>query len=544
MISKEAVYFNTCIGGKQSSATYEEGRKTGNDMRLYKWQKECLDKWINSSCRGIVQAVTGSGKTVLALAAIKELLKKYPDLKVKIVVPTIPLANQWEKSIRINDEGAELETGFFGGGIHDDPGLKVMIYVINSARQYLPGHVRKDLALSEHVLLICDECHHYQSRENSRIFSFLTKSVIESGQYFSLGISATPLGNERDAILIRGLGRVICRYHVDAALKDEIISPFVIGEVAASFKDYEYVQYLELSDRISVLMARVFECHKNLRGLSKPAFLKAISKIAKEARMDSSEPCAALLLLLYKRKDLCNLSVARAKCAIALIDQLRYDDRIIIFCEQIRQAEELAVFMKRIYGNICAPYHSKMIREARQRVLREFEDHRIRILVSCKCLDEGIDVPDANTGIIMSSTSVERQRLQRLGRIIRRADGKSQACLYYIYIKESSDDRVYLREIREYDSFSLRYYTEENIFSNPIYEYAAGTLLNRFRDKGAGGRELSELRRCIAEGLARSDYLLEPGRQNLCREHADGLHQKNYWNTMIKIGNIINERTN
>ena len=39
------------------------------EKKLYKWQEECLNRWQQSGCRGMVQAVTGSGKTLLALTA-------------------------------------------------------------------------------------------------------------------------------------------------------------------------------------------------------------------------------------------------------------------------------------------------------------------------------------------------------------------------------------------------------------------------------------------------------------------------------------------
>ena len=36
---------------------------------LYKWQKECLEEWEKNRCRGIINVITGGGKTVLALSA-------------------------------------------------------------------------------------------------------------------------------------------------------------------------------------------------------------------------------------------------------------------------------------------------------------------------------------------------------------------------------------------------------------------------------------------------------------------------------------------
>ena len=61
-------------------------------MQLYDWQKKCLHAWEKNGRTGIVRVVTGAGKTVLALEAIRRMREQFPDTSVKIVVPTIPLA--------------------------------------------------------------------------------------------------------------------------------------------------------------------------------------------------------------------------------------------------------------------------------------------------------------------------------------------------------------------------------------------------------------------------------------------------------------------
>ena len=67
---------------------------------LYKWQKDCLREWEANHRRGIAHVVTGAGKTILAIAAIESVRGLFPDLMVRIVVPTIPLARQWETALR------------------------------------------------------------------------------------------------------------------------------------------------------------------------------------------------------------------------------------------------------------------------------------------------------------------------------------------------------------------------------------------------------------------------------------------------------------
>lgn len=504
-------------------------------MELYKWQEECLQAWKENGFRGIANVVTGAGKTVLALAAIDLLRETYPGLRIKIVVPTIPLAAQWNRELLKRAGNESLICGFFGGGVRDDPDRDVMIYIINSARDALAGHMRRDFALGRHVLLICDECHHYQSRENRKIFCFV-RQMPEPALYHSLGLSATPFGTENDHILIEGLGREICRYGFDSAAKARIISPFTVCEVSASFLEEELTEYVRLSDEVSKALAVLLKEYPSLAGLSEAVFLREVSKLAKKAEMDPSDPAAAFMIATYQRKRVSNLAQARICCCMGLLETFHADDRVLVFCERIEQAEETASQLQRRLGRHSGLYHSGMTKEARKRVMEEFRSGLLRILVTCRCLDEGIDVPDANIGIVMSSSAVPRQRIQRLGRIIRRAEGKASACLYYIYIRESTDDSVYLKELENCTFFALRYYTAEDTFSDSLYDYSCGELLREARRKGLETKQLRELRLCMQEGLARADYLLEETVQQKNEAAAESVHERNYWKVMRKLG--------
>jgi superfamily II DNA or RNA helicase len=52
------------------------------------------------------------------------------------------------------------------------------------------------------------------------------------------------------------------------------------------------------------------------------------------------------------------------------------------------------------------------------------------VLVTCRALDEGFNVPETEIGIIAASTATRRQRIQRLGRVVRPAKGKHRATIY------------------------------------------------------------------------------------------------------------------
>jgi len=86
------------------------------------------------------------------------------------------------------------DIGLYCGACKDLPTRKYMIYVVNSARYTLSRHILADYQSAYPVLLIADECHHYGSPENSRIFDFLSliSPQDQATAYYALGLSATP----------------------------------------------------------------------------------------------------------------------------------------------------------------------------------------------------------------------------------------------------------------------------------------------------------------------------------------------------------------
>ena len=505
-------------------------------MKLYGWQEECLRVWKENECRGIVNAVTGTGKTVLALAAAARLLEEYPELRIRIVAPTIALANQWRQAVIRSPEFKGIRPGFYGDGIRDE-NSRIMIYVVNSARSGLERHIRADIALGRHVMLICDECHRYKSKENYKMFGFIDRDIGLMPLYHCLGLSATPFSGDGDEKLTAALGKEIFRYDLEAASSQQTISPFSICQIAADFLDHEADEYRQLSDEISKACIILYRAYPYLRDLPEGRFMREVSRLAKASDMSPDDPAARFLLLTYSRKRVSVLAETRVRCCLDIIRQCRSSGRILVFAERIEQAERIHRLLLRRYGSVAGLYHSGMNRAARVKALSDFRENRTSVRVSCKCLDEGLDVPDASVGIVVSSSAVPRQRIQRLGRIIRKSDGKDSACLYYIYIRDTSDDSAYLAGASTDRTFDLRYYSNEAVFSNDMYEYIAGNLLKSLSASSPAAIEKQrlEIRRCINEGLCLPDYLLDDDALVRHIKTASSVHERNYYLVMRRI---------
>ncbi len=509
------------------------------DIKLYPWQKDCLAQWEKYKRRGIVNAVTGAGKTRLAISAIQSTLLEYPDLRIKIVVPTLLLTRQWA-SVLASSGIDRKSIGFFHGARKDTPFLPYMIYVVNSARYHISQHILQDFSNGYTVLLIADECHHYGSTENRKIFDFLPVMDPEKNTLFSIGLSATPFSTQARSALEYGLGPEIFYYGVTQAVSENVISPFHLFQISLTFSPDEQTDYQKLSEQMSAVYRKLVAAYPFLKNLNGEAFFTTAQNLVSEEKSDSNALAARYLTLSYLRKELSILAASRITCALKLISLLQDDARILVFCERISQANALYHQLENISPNCSGLYHSQMNENARKTTLDNFRSHHTRILISCRCLDEGMDVPDASTAIVLSSTALERQRLQRLGRILRNTEEKEIAVLYYLYLKDSSDDCIYLPFRDKLSVSNLQYLPLENDFIHPVYEDAAADMLSDLKAYNHFSKEiLNEARKCLLEGIVRSDWMLPPKNYRQHQMDAATRHEKNYWICMERLRDYI-----
>ncbi|MEO9594358.1 helicase-related protein, partial [Rhodopirellula bahusiensis] len=75
---------------------------------------------------------------------------------------------------------------------------------------------------------------------------------------------------------------------------------------------------------------------------------------------------------------------------------------------------------------------SHCAKKERREVLQRFADGRYPVLVANRVLDEGVDLPEVKTAIVLGGLSSQRQAIQRLGRVLRKGSRNEQAVLYEI----------------------------------------------------------------------------------------------------------------
>lgn len=521
------------------------------EKELYKWQEECLEKWIANNGRGMVQAATGAGKTLMALAAARRLEQiAGRELRVKIVVPTGALMRQWNKALReflLGDAGEgeghrirKGEIGLRGDGCRDNPDCRYMIYVINSARYELARQILTELREGKAVLLIADECHRYESGQNRLIFEFMPYIKESEERFFSLGLSATLPSGAAGRYLSSVLGRKIYSYGVKKAMAFSTVCPYDIYHIGIPFQPVEKEEYQEMTERMLYLYRKLVQTHPFLRDMNQKDRYEALAGISADKNRKTAKAASMYLKLSYKRKSLVCLAQARTACACDLLQCLDTRERILIFGERISQTEDLYELLQEQYPAGVGRYHSKMGQQANRNVLERFKTGEIRVLITCKAMDEGMDIPDVSVGIILSGTATQRQRIQRLGRIIRRNEGKNRASLYYLHIEESAEDTCFLPDAGEKHVFDLEYFPDMRRFSNPPYDKRAEKLLEEMAGRGMDTDRMKELKRCLKLGGVRSDWTLESDWLEEQLQKAENVRDKNYWVCMKKLQNYPN----
>ena len=385
----------------------------GDAKELREWQKIALNLWVENKYRGIVEVATAGGKTFFATEGIKRWIKEVPNGKILVIVPTTALQDQWyitlldELEIEPNQISTWPENTNLSSLIH--------IMVVNTARTKA-----KTVADStENLLLIADECHRYASPENANALAIKTSGT--------LGLTATAerdYDDGLDEVLIPNLGNMIYKYSIANARIDGVVAPFEVLNVKIQFTELEETEYKKLTARLA------------------------------QAYSQGDENKAVIIARM--RASVSRNAAKRIPAAIAIAEENR-GSRIIIFHEEIEKAEVLKKILNE-RGHSVGIYHSQLGIDKRRDNLLQFRRGMLEVLVCCRALDEGVDVPESDVAIIAASTASSRQRIQRIGRVIRVHKDKNKAKIYTLYATEREEEFLKGEEQRLHSLLKFRWY--------------------------------------------------------------------------------------
>jgi len=376
-------------------ATLDEGARVIRQPRPY--QAEALAAWQAGRGRGVVVLPTGAGKSQVACMAIDA--KRRATL---VIAPTLDLVRQWYDLLRTT---FGVKVGLVGGGDYSIEPLTVTTY--DSAYLHM-----------EHLgarfgLLVFDECHHLPG-------AAYALSARLSLAPFRLGLTATPERTDgRDSELDELIGPILYRKDI-VDLAGDYLAEYDTERVAIALSPSERAEY-----EAERAVYRGFVESQGIRMSSPQGWSEFIMRSARSVE-------GRRAMQAYRRQR------ALAFCAPAKLDYLEElmarhaGDRAILFTQD--NATCYAVSRRFLVPAIT---HQTKVRE-RSEILARLGDGTYGAVVTSKVLNEGVDIPSANVAVVVSGSGSVREHVQRLGRILRKQDGK-RALLYELVTADTSE---------------------------------------------------------------------------------------------------------
>jgi DNA phosphorothioation system restriction enzyme len=395
------------------------------ELAVRDYQRQAVERWFANDGCGILRMATGTGKTLTALSAAAQLArmlgKRSEPLLTVVIAPYQHLVDQWSKDIAwfgmTPVRAYESVSRWYG---HASSLLDALALgtakggVIVTTNATLAGGPLQGI-LERHrgrLLVIADECHNLGAKR--------LREKLPANARYRLGLSATPerwFDDEGTAALAGYFGDVVFEMGIGDAIRAGALCRYTYTPVLVELDSEEAELYAEVTEKIAKLMA--------VRDL-----------------VEDSDEDTPLGKLLRKRSNILGHARAKVPALRKEILKRRDDWYQLLYCAEGRhplaheygvldeptQLQQALTMVGQDLRMPAAQYIAETRRDERQELLRRFAQGRdLQVLLSMKCLDEGVDVPAARTAYLLASSSNPRQFIQRRGRVLRKSLGKEHA---------------------------------------------------------------------------------------------------------------------
>jgi superfamily II DNA or RNA helicase len=387
------------------------------------YQREAVESWLGHRARGILKMATGTGKTKTAMIAACQLgnvlRQREQPLIVLIIAPLQHLVDQWISEVE--------EFGVRAVGVYESSqkwlpivedqlnaarmGQRPVVVMVATNVSFAGAKFQSILSrITQPLLVIADEAHN--------LGSAAYRSALPDGATYRLALSATPerwFDEEGTDALIEYFGPVVFELDLAKAIEMGALTRYLYLPRLVELNATEAEFYVDLTAQIA-------------------------QRISAGDDLKNSDPTSPLGFLLRQRTGI--LGHAEGKLAALRADLTRRRESWfqLVYCAEGNRPTEpgepsgpnqVQQVMQLVGNELHIAAHSYVAdtpRAERKVLLRRFgTGNDLRVLVAMRCLDEGVDIPDARTGYLLASSANPRQFIQRRGRLLRRAEGKERA---------------------------------------------------------------------------------------------------------------------
>lgn len=417
--------------------TNNKKRTISEKLSLFFYQQKAVDIWKENNYNLLFEMATGTGKTRTAIACIYEVMKREKKLIIIISCPQGTLSKQWRSEI--DKIGLPLDQSMIVDGTNHswrrelEREIKKISVGYNNKLIIYTTHITG--SSSDFLYIISNNCKHipicFVGDEAHGLGANVSKKGLLEIYKYRIGLSATPkrwFDDVGSAILINYFGNKSFEFTIGDALstinpitKKPFLVNYYYHPIFIQLTDDEFDDFLNLSNRIkkiSVFSQESDEYQKRLESL-----LFARANIEKNA---------------FNKYQALNEIIADGK---ALKDAIFFTSDAQIN-EVLLMLSSKGIIAHRFTQNEgTSPEERYGGQSERQYLINKFKDGTYQTLVAMTCLNEGIDIPSASTAIIMASSTNPREYIQRIGRVLRQASGKTRAHIYD-FILEPNIERL------------------------------------------------------------------------------------------------------
>ncbi len=429
------------IDGKPAMNVFfsEEGEVVSTDdntIELWDHQKEAIEWWKKNNYHGIFAMATGTGKTFTALRSAR----LEADLRLTvIIVPTNILIRQWKSEIQeiFGEETLILEctgntnwrkeilsiTNVYREGTLESVTKFPRSVLLTTPHTASSNSFQSALNHIDHdrLQVIVDEVHNAGAKSFRRIFN------IDAGR--RIGLSATPDRKwdkeGTNAIYSYFGGQNLFQFETAEAIENGYLSPYKYYPLICQLTPGEYDEYKNLTNEIN-------------------------RKYAIASQSDDTNDQKSLERLLQQRAKIKKRAVQKPKRFGQFLDT-NHPTPAILFCEDTEQLEEICLELDN--RNLSYGVYISDRKDEQDRAFHRFRTGAIDYLLAIRCLDEGVDVPDCPTAVLISSSTNERQYIQRRGRVLRTSANKDEAIIYDMLVfpglQAGANDKTAVKLIKQ-----------------------------------------------------------------------------------------------
>lgn len=441
-------------------------------------QIDAVNAWIDNDFRGTIVYSTGTGKTEIAFECAKRVACAYPSsstLNILLMVPRIILIEQNTRRLVSYGIPKDKIGEYFG---ERKQIREITICTYQSIIRNLDIIRRSNMVIFDEIHLI---------RDTAKIFSKIFDVVIEDHKKAILGLTATL--DEKDLSkynTILTLLPPVKRYPIKNAVNDKRLAKPIVIPLKVNLTEKEQKDYDTYSTKIKNISNRFkkYDAESMTLLLRKGGFVSGMAK--------------AWFLNVRKRKLLLSCAENKLLSALNLITKKFPNEKIMVFSETIDSITKLRNMLE-LEGTKAMIIDSNINSRKRQSILNQW-GREFYPLLSVHTLEIGFDIPQVRIEVILATTSNMNQVIQRIGRVIRKQEGKDVALIYVLYVSDTKDDKIHdiVKKAITTSTKSLQEYKKEEEKQDEDEENRKkkiGIQKNILNDKNGNLKRLKEVER-------------------------------------------------